>query len=141
MRAGARAGVRQEQPDRKGDPRHEDQGLPLLRPGPGSGAAGERGPYRLGGPLGRPLESRGAERDFIIDIPADYKPDHPYRLFFFFHWYGGTEDSSRATLRDGPRRVSPAARGANIPKDANNPKRDKVGLFWARSAIRPIILV
>ncbi len=39
------------------------------------------------------ITSSGTQRDFIIDIPTDYKPDHPYRLFFCFHWYGGTDDS------------------------------------------------
>lgn len=64
--------------------------------GPGNPAGPSAG---CGKPIGtlktghNKITSGGAQRDFIIDIPADYKPDHPYRLFFCFHWYGGTDDS------------------------------------------------
>lgn len=64
--------------------------------GPGNPAAPSAG---CGKPIGtlktghNKISSGGTERDFIIDIPSDYKPDRPYRLFFCFHWYGGTDDS------------------------------------------------
>ena len=64
--------------------------------GPGNPAAPSAG---CGKPIGtlktghNKITTGGDQRDFIIDIPADYKPDHPYRLFFCFHWYGGTDDS------------------------------------------------
>ncbi len=41
----------------------------------------------------RTISINGAQRVFIIDIPADYKPNNPYRLFFCFHWFGGSADS------------------------------------------------
>ncbi|MQM26616.1 cellulose binding domain-containing protein [Glycomyces albidus] len=36
------------------------------------------------------IQSGGKSRSFILDIPADYDRDHPYRLVFGFHWWGGT---------------------------------------------------
>jgi len=39
------------------------------------------------------ITSSGTQRDFIVDIPTGYKQDHPYRLFFCFHWIGGNDDS------------------------------------------------
>jgi hypothetical protein len=58
--------------------------------GPSSGCGKAIGMLKTGH---NKITSGGTERDFIIDIPADYKPGHPYRLFFCFHWYGGTDDS------------------------------------------------
>jgi len=64
--------------------------------GPGNPAGASIG---CGKPIGslktghNKITSGSDQRDFIIDIPADYKPNHPYRLFFCFHWYGGTDDS------------------------------------------------
>ncbi|MEO7424220.1 MAG: hypothetical protein ABI036_03475 [Fibrobacteria bacterium] len=58
--------------------------------GPSSGCGKPIGTLKTGH---NKITSSATQRDFIIDIPADYKPDHPYRLFFCFHWYGGTDDS------------------------------------------------
>lgn len=37
------------------------------------------------------ITSGGSQREYIIDIPANYDPNHPYRLFFTFHWIGSTD--------------------------------------------------
>jgi poly(3-hydroxybutyrate) depolymerase len=64
--------------------------------GPGNVAGPSAG---CGKPLGTlksgktTITTGGAQRQYIIDIPSDYKPDRPYRLFFCFHWYGGSADS------------------------------------------------
>jgi poly(3-hydroxybutyrate) depolymerase len=64
--------------------------------GPGNPAGPSAG---CGKPLGAlksgktTITTGGVQREFIIDIPADYKPGNPYRLFFCFHWYGGSDDS------------------------------------------------
>ncbi|MCD0447530.1 cellulose binding domain-containing protein [Glycomyces sp. A-F 0318] len=36
------------------------------------------------------IQSGGKSRSFILDIPSGYDNDHPYRLVFGFHWWGGT---------------------------------------------------
>jgi poly(3-hydroxybutyrate) depolymerase len=36
------------------------------------------------------IQSGGANRTFILRIPDNYDPNHPYRLIFGFHWNGGT---------------------------------------------------
>jgi poly(3-hydroxybutyrate) depolymerase len=38
----------------------------------------------------RTIKSSNTNRQYIIDIPANYNNNTPYRLFFGFHWYGGT---------------------------------------------------
>jgi len=37
------------------------------------------------------ITSGGSQREYIIDIPANYDPNKPYRLFFAFHWIGSTD--------------------------------------------------
>lgn len=39
------------------------------------------------------ITSGGQERSYIIDIPAGYDADKPYRLVFCFHWVGGTSEA------------------------------------------------
>ena len=36
------------------------------------------------------LSSSGMNRQYIIDIPTNYDNNHPYRLYFGYHWAGGT---------------------------------------------------
>lgn len=36
------------------------------------------------------IASAGLSRQYIIDIPANYDPDKPYRLIFAMHWSGGS---------------------------------------------------
>jgi len=75
---------------------------------PGSGGAGG------GLPLGNPplksagcgkattvttgkhnITSTGQSRSYIIDIPANYDPDEPHRLFYTSHWIGSTSEAVR----------------------------------------------
>ena len=37
------------------------------------------------------ITSGGMSREFIVDIPADYKPTHPYRLIFSWHQAYGSD--------------------------------------------------
>lgn len=37
------------------------------------------------------ITSGGTQREYIIDIPSNYDANHPYRLFFAFHWIGSTD--------------------------------------------------
>src|SRR5512133_1988015 len=36
------------------------------------------------------ITSAGLSREYIIDIPANYNPNKPYRLIFAMHWSGGS---------------------------------------------------
>jgi poly(3-hydroxybutyrate) depolymerase len=36
------------------------------------------------------IQSSGVNRTFIVRVPDNYDPNHPYRLIFGFHWNGGT---------------------------------------------------
>ena len=37
------------------------------------------------------ITSGGMSREYIIDIPADYDPTHPYRLIFSWHQAYGSD--------------------------------------------------
>jgi len=39
------------------------------------------------------LDIDGTDRSYILRIPDDYDPSHPYRLIVGFHWLGGTADN------------------------------------------------
>jgi poly(3-hydroxybutyrate) depolymerase len=39
------------------------------------------------------LNIDGTDRSYILRIPDDYDPSHPYRLIVAFHWLGGTADN------------------------------------------------
>lgn len=41
------------------------------------------------------ITSTGQERTYIIDIPANYDPNTPYRLFYTSHWISGTSEQVR----------------------------------------------
>jgi poly(3-hydroxybutyrate) depolymerase len=38
----------------------------------------------------RTITSSGQSRSYILDIPSNYDRNHPYRLVFGLHWYGGS---------------------------------------------------
>jgi poly(3-hydroxybutyrate) depolymerase len=38
------------------------------------------------------IRSGGQNRTFILDLPDNYDPNHPYRLVFGLHWWGGTAE-------------------------------------------------
>jgi poly(3-hydroxybutyrate) depolymerase len=40
------------------------------------------------------IQSGGSSRDYIIDIPADYDPTHPYRLIFSWHQAYGSANGN-----------------------------------------------
>ncbi|MEP7050891.1 MAG: hypothetical protein ABJB12_11075 [Pseudomonadota bacterium] len=37
------------------------------------------------------ITSGGMSREYVLDIPADYDPTHPYRLIFSWHQVGGSD--------------------------------------------------
>ncbi|HET9655430.1 MAG TPA: cellulose binding domain-containing protein [Kineosporiaceae bacterium] len=37
------------------------------------------------------IQTRGKNRTYILDMPASYDRNHPYRVVFGFHWMGGTQ--------------------------------------------------
>jgi hypothetical protein len=37
------------------------------------------------------ITSSGSQREYIIDIPAGYDMNHPYRVFYCSHWIGSTD--------------------------------------------------
>ena len=41
------------------------------------------------------ISSGGEDRTYIIDIPANYDPNKPYRLFYCSHWIGSTSEAVR----------------------------------------------
>jgi len=51
------------------------------------------------------ITSGGSSRDYIIDVPADYDPSHPYRLIFSWHQAYGSATGNANGLHpanDGP---------------------------------------
>lgn len=51
------------------------------------------------------IEVGGSNRDYIIDIPADYEPTHPYRLIFSWHQAYGSANGNAVgqyPANDGP---------------------------------------
>ena len=51
------------------------------------------------------ITSGGMSREYIIDIPADYDPTHPYRLIFSWHQAYGSDTGNATGLYpafDGP---------------------------------------
>jgi poly(3-hydroxybutyrate) depolymerase len=38
------------------------------------------------------IDVDGTEREYILALPADYDPDHAYRLVFAWHWLSGVAD-------------------------------------------------
>jgi len=38
------------------------------------------------------IQSGGQNRSYILRLPTNYDNNHPYRLFFSFHWVGGTAE-------------------------------------------------
>jgi poly(3-hydroxybutyrate) depolymerase len=57
-------------------------------PGPSVGCGKSLGSLKTGT---YNITSAGLNRRYIIDIPANYDPNKPYKLFFCFHWMGGSD--------------------------------------------------
>lgn len=47
------------------------------------------------------IQSGGQNRTYILRIPANYDQNHQYRLFFGFHWRGGTANDVDSGGTDG----------------------------------------
>jgi poly(3-hydroxybutyrate) depolymerase len=59
-------------------------------PGPSVGCGKSLGSLKTGT---YNITSAGLNRRYIIDIPANYDPTKPYKLFFCFHWMGGSDQA------------------------------------------------
>jgi poly(3-hydroxybutyrate) depolymerase len=67
------------------------------------------------------ITSTGEERTYIIDIPANYDVNKPYRLFYTSHWIGGTSEQ----VRDGDYySLKPLAEADNEPAIFIAPQAD-----------------
>jgi poly(3-hydroxybutyrate) depolymerase len=58
------------------------------------------------------ITSASLSREYIIDIPANYNPDKPYRLIFAMHWSGG---SMQAVANDKFYSLKPYAENDKAP--------------------------
>jgi len=58
------------------------------------------------------ITSAGLSREYIIDIPANYNPNKPYRLIFAMHWSGG---SMQAVANDKFYSLKPYAESDKAP--------------------------
>ncbi|HEY6794083.1 MAG TPA: hypothetical protein VI248_05325, partial [Kineosporiaceae bacterium] len=47
------------------------------------------------------LQSRGMNRSYNLRVPDNYDSNHPYRLIFAFHWFGGTANDVSSGGTDG----------------------------------------
>lgn len=47
------------------------------------------------------IQSSGQTRSYILELPAGYDQNHPYRLIFAFHWLGGTAQDVDSGGTDG----------------------------------------
>ena len=48
------------------------------------------------------INVNGTNRDYAIDIPNNYDPNKPYRLFYTSHWFGGSaKDVVNGTVSNG----------------------------------------
>jgi poly(3-hydroxybutyrate) depolymerase len=47
------------------------------------------------------IQSSGKSRSFILKVPDNYDNNHPYRLAFGFHWWGGTAGDVASGGSDG----------------------------------------
>nr|WP_223006885.1 RICIN domain-containing protein [Streptomyces roseirectus] len=47
------------------------------------------------------IQSGGKSRSFILKVPDNYDRNHPYRLAFGFHWWGGTAGDVASGGSDG----------------------------------------
>lgn len=67
------------------------------------------------------ITSTGQERTYIIDIPANYDMNKPYRLFYTSHWINGTSEQ----VRDGNYySLKPLANADNEPAIFIAPQSD-----------------
>ena len=71
------------------------------------------------------ITSTGQERTYIIDVPANYDMNKPYRLFYTSHWIGSTSEA----VRDQDYYfLKPLAAAANEPAIFVAPQSD--GATW-----------
>jgi poly(3-hydroxybutyrate) depolymerase len=71
------------------------------------------------------ITSSNQQRTYIIDIPADYDMNEPYRLFYTSHWIGST---SEAVQEQSYYFLKPLANAANEPAIFVAPQAD--GATW-----------
>ncbi|TDB78210.1 cellulose binding domain-containing protein [Micromonospora sp. KC721] len=50
----------------------------------------------------RTIQSGGQNRSYILRVPDSYNSNHPYRVMFSFHWWGGTAEQVDNGSTSGP---------------------------------------
>jgi poly(3-hydroxybutyrate) depolymerase len=99
-----------------------NDGIPLGNPPVPSAGCGKATTVTTGK---HSITSTGEERTYIIDIPADYDTNEPYRLFYTSHWIGGTSEQ----VRDGDYySLKSLANADNVPVIFIAPQSD--GATW-----------
>jgi poly(3-hydroxybutyrate) depolymerase len=71
------------------------------------------------------ISSGGRQRDYILDIPAGYDMNKPYRLFYISHWVNGTAEQMQ---NNNYYALKPTANAANDPAIFVAPQG--IGGFW-----------
>jgi poly(3-hydroxybutyrate) depolymerase len=100
----------------------KDGGIPMGNPPVPSAGCGKATTVTTGK---HTITSTGQERSYIIDIPANYDMNKPYRLFYTSHWIGGTSEQ----VRDQDYYfLKPLANAANEPAIFIAPQSD--GATW-----------
>lgn len=71
------------------------------------------------------ITSSGQARTYIIDVPANYQPNKPYRLFYTSHWIGARSED---VVNQNYYFLKPLANAANEPAIFVAPQSD--GATW-----------
>jgi poly(3-hydroxybutyrate) depolymerase len=100
----------------------KEGGIPMGNPPVRSAGCGKATPVTTGK---HAITSTGQERTYIIDIPANYDMNKPYRLFYTSHWIGST---SEAVRDQNYYFLKPLADAANEPAIFVAPQAD--GATW-----------
>ncbi|HET9931312.1 MAG TPA: hypothetical protein VFQ35_11515, partial [Polyangiaceae bacterium] len=96
--------------------------IPLGNPAVPSSGCGKAATLTSGK---KTITSGGQQRTYIIDIPANYDMNKPYRLFYTSHWIGST---SEAVRDQNYYFLKPLANAANAPAVFVAPQAD--GSTW-----------
>lgn len=96
--------------------------IPLKNPPVASAGCGKASTVTTGK---KTITSSGQQRTYIIDIPANYDMNKPYRMFYTSHWIGST---SEAVRDQSYYFLKPLANAANEPAIFVAPQAD--GATW-----------
>ncbi len=94
-----------------GDPASSTAGNPIVDAGAtpveprdpvaSTGCGAAEAPAGVGANTTYNIDVNGTSRKYIVGVPANYDPNHPYRLIFAWHGLGGTAEQTAGTSRGG----------------------------------------